>query len=284
MVAACLAGCSSDNEAQNPGTQTPETPRPMYVDIIDTPEGGDAAAPLFVNHRAGAPITTATLSSFSMNYQGNKYDFTKTGEVWSTNAWPTGVPNDQKIDFYAYTSGTFNYNGGNPYVAFTVEEAASSQHDLLVAEHKQISYNDASGHVSLCFDHACAAVRFSVQITNTLRTQLGGDLSVTSIILRNVIKDGSYYYNTKSWTLGSTSTYFTLNNAPITVTNTPQQLSSNYLYMIPQTRAANGTTGTYLEINYTSGTAKTATIPLGINWEAGKSYPINIKLGTTTIK
>ena len=42
------------------------------------------------------------------------------------------------------------------------------QTDLLVAEHKQISFNDASGHVSLCFDHACAAVRFNVYLSNTL--------------------------------------------------------------------------------------------------------------------
>lgn len=54
--------------------------------------------------------------------------------------------------------------------------------------------------------------------------------------------------------------------------------------MIPQTRDANGTTGTYLEINYQrAGVPQTATIPMGINWEPGKLYTININIGTAVI-
>lgn len=261
-----LMACSSDDK-----NDLKEEPRPMIVDVLGTT-------------RAGDPTTTATLSSFSMNYlQSNKYDFTKEGETWNTNTWP-GVENDQKIDFYAYTGGTFNYNSGNPYVSFTVQETVASQHDLLVAEHKQISYNDAGGHVSLLFDHACAAVRFTVQITNTLRTNLGADLTVKSIVLMNVNSEGKYHYSSKSWTDQSGSRPYTLTNAAITVTTTPQPLSSSYLYMVPQTRAANGTEGTYLDVTYTKGAEdKHATIPLAIDWKAGESYPVNIKLGTTLI-
>ena len=265
LAATGLMACSSDDK-----NDLKEEPRPMIVDVLGT--------------RADAPTTTATLSNFSMNYQDNKYNFKKTGETWSTNTWPGGVGSDQKIDFYAYTGGTFNYNGGNPYVSFTVQETVASQHDLLVAEHKQISYNDASGHVSLTFDHACAAVRFTVQISNTLHTQLGSDLTVNSIILRNVSSQGNYYYSSKSWTNQSESRPYTLTNAAITVTTEPQQLSSNYLYMIPQTCPANGTTGTYLEISYERNGTKTATIPLDINWKPGESYPIKIKLGTSLIQ
>ena len=54
--------------------------------------------------------------------------------------------------------------------------------------------------------------------------------------------------------------------------------------MIPQSRVANGTEGTYLEVNYEHSGSKQATIPLTVNWEAGKQYTINIKLGTTLIK
>lgn len=265
LAATGFMACSSDDK-----NDLKEEPRPMIVDVLGT--------------RADAPTTTATLSNFSMNYESNKYDFTKTGGTWSTKSWPAGVENDQKINFYAYTGGTFNYNEGNPYVSFTVEETVASQHDLLVAEHKQISYNDAGGHVSLLFDHACAAVRFTVQISNTLHTQLGGDLTVNSIILRNVSSKGNYYYSSKSWTNQSESRPYTLTNAAITVTTEPQQLSSNYLYMIPQTRATNGTEGTYLDVTYTKGAEdKHATIPLAIDWKAGESYPVNIKLGTTLI-
>ena len=176
MVAACLAGCSSDDEPQN---QQGEAPRLMIVDVSGKPvDGGKKSAPR--TNRAGEPTTTATLSRFSMNYlQDNKYDFTKEGEVWSTNTWPVSG-DDVKIDFYAYTykkdKCEFNYNEGNPYVAFTVEESVSSQHDLLVAEHKQISYDDAGGRVSLTFDHACAIVCFNVYLSETLSTQLGGSL------------------------------------------------------------------------------------------------------------
>lgn len=265
LAATGLMACSSDDK-----NDVKEEPRLMIVDVQGITRGD-------------APTTTATLNSFSMNYEDNKYNFTKNG-TWSTNTWPSVGGNDQKIDFYAYTGGTFNYNSGNPYVSFTVEETVASQHDLLVAEHKQISFNDASGHVSLLFDHACAAVLFTVQITNTLHTNLKGDLTVNSIILNNVSSQGDYSYSSKTWSNVSTSRYYTLTNGAITVTTTPQEVAQGYLYMIPQTHEANGATGTYLEINYTKGNEdKQATIPLAIDWKAGESYPINIKLGTTTI-
>ena len=274
MMAACLAGCSSDDAEPK---QAAETPRPMIVDVQGITRGA-------------APTTTATLNSFSMNYEGNKYNFAKTGpgETWSTNTWP-GVGDNTKIDFYAYTAGKFYYNSGNPYVAFTVEETVNNQLDLLVAEHKNISRSDDGGHVSLLFDHACAAVLFTVQITNTLHTKLKGNLTVKSIVLKKVIKTGDYYYNTGAWTINdeNENNYadYTVTTGDITVTTTPQTVAQGYLYMIPQTRSANGISGTYLDITYDTGAGdKHATIPLGIKWEAGQYYPINIKLGTTLIQ
>ena len=282
MVAACLAGCSSDNEPQN---QQGEAPRLMIVDVSGKPvDDGKKSAPR--TNRTAAYTTTATLSSFSMNYLDNKYDFTKEGEVWSTNYWPAGVTNDQKIDLYAYNHGKFYYNGGDPYVEFTVEENASSQYDLLVAEHKQISYNSAGGHVSLTFDHACTIVQFNVCLTADLRDQVGGSLTVNSIILKNVNKSGDYYYSSKSWEDVTGTAVYTLTTREITVTTEPQRLSCGYIFMIPQTRVKNGTEGTYLEIKYKrtkDETAKTATIPLNINWKAGELRTININLGTAEI-
>ena len=163
-----------------------------------------------------------------------------------------------------------------------MDKNASAQHDLLVAKNT-VSYNDHQGKVPLTFDHACAAVAFNVQITNTLKTKLGSTLTVNSIVLRNVSNTGNYYFGTSTWGDVSGSAYYTLTDGDITVDNTPQALSSNYLFVIPQTRADNGTTGTYLEINYDSNT-KQATIPLAINWKAGQKYTINIKLGTTLIQ
>ena len=287
ILATCLAGCSSDDGGQQ---QKQEAPRPMIVDVsAKSSVGEQAAAPMAMN-RTAAYTTTATLSSFAMHYMGNRYQFVKTGDTWSTNSWPSGVGNNQKIDFYADTysyndthSASYNYNDGNPYVTFTVEETAANQHDLLVAEHKLISYNDAGGHVSLLFDHACAIVCFNVYLSETLSTQLGGSLQVNSIVLRNVNNQGDYYYASKSWSNVSGTAYYTLTNGEMTVTTTSQPLSCGYLFMIPQQREKNGTEGTHLEINYTHNGAKQATIPLTINWSAGKLYTININLGTAVI-
>jgi len=126
-------------------------------------------------------------------------------------------------------------------------------------------------------------VAFNVQITNTLKTKLGSTLTVNSIVLRNVSNTGNYYFGSSTWGGVSGSAYYTLTSGNISVDNTPQALSSNYLFVIPQSRDIDGTTGTYLEINYDSNT-KQATIPIAVNWAAGSKYTIDIKLGTTLIK
>jgi hypothetical protein len=166
-----------------------------------------------------------------------------------------------------------------------MDENASAQHDLLVAKNT-VSYNDHQGKVPLTFDHACAAVAFNVQITSKLKTNLGSKLTVNSIVLRNVSNTGNYYFGTSTWGDVSGSAYYTLTSGNITVDTEAQALSSNYLFVIPQSSEANGTTGTYLDVTYTfSGQKKTsATIPLSVNWEAGKQYTINIKLGTGLIQ
>lgn len=282
LFAASLMACSSDDESAG----TKEEKRLIYVDVSENPlTDPSAAAKERMTTRIANPTTTATLASFSMNYlQSFQYNFKKTGNSWSTNSWPTSAEYDDKIDFYAYTGGSFQYNNGDPYVNFTIDEDAFKQHDLLVAEHKQIAWNDADGHVSLLFDHACTALTFKVVLTNTLRNNLGHDLTVTSIVLKNVRNTGSYYYNNKNhWANVNGSANYTLTNSDITVTTTAQELPCGYLFMIPQTRDADGTNGTYLEINYTT-SDQPAYIPMDINWETGVIEPIEIRLGTSTIQ
>ena len=108
-----------------------------------------------------------------------------------------------------------------------------------------------------------------------------GTLTVNSIVLRNVSNSGKYYFGTSTWGDVSGSAYYTLTNGNITVDTEAQALSSNYLFVIPQRSEA-----TYLYVTYTfTGQTKTsATIPLSVNWEAGKQYTINIKLGSTLIQ
>ena len=242
--------------------------------------------------RTAAQTTTETLNSFAVHYEGNRYNYIKEGGTWHQGSWPTGVADDQKIDFYADTytyndthSTSYNYNNGNPYINFTVDGNASSQHDLLVSECKQVSFAETQGNVSLLFTHACAIPHFTVQLTDAISSQYGGKLTVKSIVLKNVNNVGNYYYATKSWDELSGSASYTLNNSSIDVTTAKQSLSSGYLFMIPQTRAADGANGTHLEITYTKGNVdKQAIIPLDIDWKAGTIHPINILLGTAVIE
>ena len=285
LTAGLLTACSSDDE------QKQEPPvRHISVEVNQRPMTSDDPAGARSTDTRSAITTTETFSAFSMrgiyNSLTSEYSVSKSNDTWTVTpkTWPD-APNETKVPFYAFTQGEFQWNNGNPYISFSIAENASTQHDLLVAKNS-VAYSDHGGKVPLTFDHACAALAFNVQITNKLKTEKlsNGTLTVNSIVLRNVSNSGKYYFGTSTWGDVSGSAYYTLTNGDITVDNTPQALSSNYLFVIPQTRAVNGTTGTYLEINYTLSGSKQATIPLAVDWVAGSKYTIDIKLGTTLIQ
>ena len=272
-----LAACGGSDDAENPPRDVP-VPRFLTVVVSENPmqdESGNAQA----MRRAGDATTTSTLSDFFLNYQDNKYTFTKGGSGWNIISWPYGVDYSTKIDFYAYNFDTkeekaFQWNGGNPYVAFSVVEDVAKQKDFLVAKHEKISHDDNSGIVSLAFDHACAAVQFYVYKEEST------EYTVSSIILRNVCKQGDYYYNnteTPKWQNVGTPTYYTLNTASIDVTTTPKRLDCGWLYLIPQSKS-----GITIEVTYSKAGAdpKTKTLNLSSGtWEAGYQYTVNIKIG-----
>lgn len=280
-----FASCSSD-DSMTPIDEVKTPQRPISVEVSEAPFGNTTEA----RQLTRAAITDLTsFNAFTMTANnGDVFKVKKENGKWEVDgSWPYGVDNNTSVNFYAYSNGTYNDNSGTPYISFSMDENASAQHDLLVATNT-VSYNDHQGKVPLTFDHACAALAFNVQITNTLKTNKlsNGTLTVNSIVLRNVSNSGKYYFGTPTWGDVSGSAYYTLTSGNITVDTEAQALSSNYLFVIPQSRDANGTTGTYLEISYTfSGQTETsATIPLSVNWEAGKQYTINIKLGTTLIQ
>ena len=283
-----FASCSSD-DSMTPIDEVKTPQRPISVEVSETPFGNTTEA----RQLTRAAITDLTsFSSFTMTANNDLIPVEKKNGSWVVDgSWPYGVDGNTPVNFYAYSNGTYNDISGTPYISFIMDENASAQHDLLVATNT-VSFNDHQGKVPLTFDHACAALAFNVQITSTLKTKLGSTLTVNSIVLRNVSNTGNYYFGSSTWgdvkasDDPKTPPHYTLTNGDITVDNTPQALSSNYLFVIPQTRADNGTTGTYLDVTYTfSGQTKTsATIPLSVNWEAGKQYTINIKLGTGLIK
>ena len=276
-----FASCSSD-DSMTPIDEVKTPQRPISVEVSETPFGNTTEA----RQLTRAAITDLTsFSAFTMTANMDNLSVEKKNGSWVVDGnWPVADDNTP-VTFYAYSNysnRTYNDNSGTPYISFIMDENASAQHDLLVATNT-VSFNKHQGKVPLTFDHACAAVALNVQITNTLKTNLGSTLTVNSIVLRNVSNSGKYYFGTSTWGDVSGSAYYTLTSG-ITVDTEAQALSSNYLFVIPQTRAVNGTTGTYLEINYTLSGSKQATIPLAVDWEAGSKYTIDIKLGTTLIQ
>lgn len=196
-----------------------------------------------------------SLHIFQMNYENNQFIVEKQDGTWGTLSWPRDIADDQKIDFYAYNSGTFHYNEGNPYITYTADELLRSQKDLCIATHKQTAYSDADGTISLRFTHACAMVHFDIATTDSI--------TVNSVVLRHVKKQGNYHYNTTPhWTDLSNEGDYTL---------TPH---SNTLYIIPQPKDS-----ILLEVSYTAGgTAKTKTLPLTGEWQMGKEDKVIVEI------
>lgn len=277
MSVIALAACGDNDDAVTTPVEPAPTPRLLTVEVSENPMQDNEASAREMK-RTAAATTTATLSSFTMNYTDAWYNnFTKTGGTWSTADWPYGVNENTKIDFYAYNAGSFQWNSGTPYVSFMMDEDAFSQKDLLVATHKQISYNDAKGKVSLTFDHACAAVQFQICQTKTV-TEQKHSFTINSVVLKNVHKDGDYNYDS-GWTLGSNLTDLTLTNSTITLTTAYQLLPCQWLFLIPQSQD-----GIQLEIKYTvdEGAEKTKILNVGTDsWEQGKQYTVNIRVGSS---
>ena len=277
MSVIALAACGDNDDAVPIPIEPTPSPRLLTVEVSENPMQDNEASARVMN-RTAAATTTATLSSFTMNYTDAWYNnFTKTGGTWSTADWPYGVNENTKIDFYAYNAGSFQWNSGTPYVSFTMDEDAFSQKDLLVATHKQISYNDTKGVVSLTFDHACAAVQFQICQTKKV-TDEGKNFIINSVVLKNVHKDGDYNYDS-GWTLGSNLTDLTLTNSTITLTTAYQLLPCQWLFLIPQSQD-----GIQLEIKYTvdEGAEKTKILNVGTDsWEQGKQYTVNIRVGSS---
>lgn len=277
MSVIALAACGDNDDAVTTPVEPAPTPRLLTVEVSENPMQDNEASAREMK-RTAAATTTATLSSFTMNYTDAWYNnFTKTGGTWSTADWPYGVNENTKIDFYAYNAGSFQWNSGTPYVSFMMDEDAFSQKDLLVATHKQISYNDTKGVVSLTFDHACAAVQFQICQTKKV-TDEGKNFIINSVVLKNVCKNGDYYYDS-GWTLGSNLTDLTLTNSTITLTTAYQLLPCQWLFLIPQSQD-----GIQLEIKYTvdEGAEKTKILNVGTDsWEQGKQYTVIIRVGSS---
>ena len=101
-----------------------------------------------------------------------------------------------------------------------------------------------------------------------------------SIVLKNVIKTGDYYYNNEThWQFPQTPTLsnYTLTNSDISVTTNKEPLPCNWLFIIPQSKDGIKIDVTYTKTGETQ-TTKTLTLPSG-NWQAGYKYTVYIRIG-----
>ena len=271
-TATLFAACGgSDDEAVIPAPQ-PQQPRMLTVEVGERPMQTESGAK--APRRAGDATTTETLNTFTMCVDKKDWyaTLTKTDGKWTTS-WPGG--NDsKKWNFYAYNVGSENefvWNGGDPYVSFTMDEKANFQKDFLVAKTaEEKSYNETNGKISLTFDHACAAVQFYVY------KEESATYVVKDIQLQNVYKQGDYHFNNNTWSDLSTPANFTLTTGEITPSDTKTLLPKEWLYVIPQSKE-----GMKLQIKYTKdgGTETTKLIDLSGSWAAGNQYTVNIKIG-----
>ena len=302
LTSLALGACSNSDDDE----LTPQQPKsyPMTIEVTENPmvQVGKAES----RPTRAAITTTSAFTRFNMDY---KYSSTGSDGTspetatkdlegkWSGGSWPgDAVSSNAEVTWYAYTGGTFNFNGGTPYIDFTVDENATTQKDLLVATASG-TYSGTGGKLSFTFDHACSALRFYVKKSTNINDKT---LTVSSIVLKNVIKDGKYYYGTQSWTLGTTSTDYTLLSSSQTLASDSYVLlngseDDSYLFLIPQTLTAWNPSGalsnTYLEVTCTITNTSTSTqvysgtayIPFAATFEKGTKYDVKINIGKNSL-
>lgn len=302
---ALFAACSSDDDVATPQPKT----YPLTIEVSENPlipEGGAANAPA----TRAAITTTETLTAFRMDYVYNnsgiltgQVNTSKVeGEKWeSDNSWPNPtVEPDLAVDWYAWR-GSLNDKflldtNNKPYINFEVEEAPLHQNDLLVATPVTKRWSECNGHLKFTFDHACSAIRLYAKKAKNIETY---SLSISKIVLCNVIKQGVYKYDNSSWSwgLGNDRAEYTLYEGSSVALNDVNNYvllngteENAFLFMIPQslttwttvpTDIPAVTTQSYLKIEYSLNGAATSTgyIPFAAEFKQGKWHDIKINIG-----
>lgn len=300
MAAVALTACSNDDNDIIDNGQ--EQPLPLTITVNENPlHAPDAPAQAPTTRTA--VTTTSSLNEFTLDYQYVRGDELMHGNIsatkdgsgnWSAGNWPD-AGGDTEVNWYAHTGGTI-VNQITPYLNFTVEELSTQQKDLLVATAAGTK-NATGGNLSFTFDHACTALQFYVKKATNLKDFT---LTVTSIKICNIVKEGKYDLATSTWTLGNFRTIYTLyEGTGLTLGTTDYTLlnadEDDYLFMIPQiltpwdtsTAIASAGTQSYIQLECTiSGTTSfsgTAYIPFAATLAAGMQHDVKINIGKNSL-
>jgi hypothetical protein len=194
--------------------------------------------------------------------------------MWQTTAphyWPGAAT--KTVSFYAYYptsiySSITHTAGSAPTFSYTVPDKASDQIDIITATEKNISGN-TNASTPLAFSHIFAAVKFAVG-TNGLPSG-----TVKSITISGINNSGTYTFGS-GWTLGSTTSSFTVSPSTVITGSAGANITSDAftMMMIPQ-NFSNAT----ITLVYSNGTTFSTTISGA--WNAGSSYTYNISKTVT---
>lgn len=302
-----FAACSSDDDEQAPSKKA----YPLTIEVTENPlvtEGVKGVA------TKGTITTASTLNEFYMGYvfantpSTEKEKAMKTAEgKWNGGTWPgAAAENNYVVNWYAYSDNNATFsatNGNNPNINFTVDADALAQHDLLVAKAAD-TWSNCGGHLFFTFDHACSALCLYIKKATNLNDYT---LSVSNVILHNVVNQGQYYFETGTWTLADSrgsydiypgSTAQTLGSTDyIPMDGVTSGEDHQYLFMIPQTLTAwDGNTAiasattSYLEIECTITAANsepvysgTAYVPFGATFVKGTQHNVKINIGKNSL-
>ncbi|WP_081784381.1 fimbrillin family protein [Segatella paludivivens] len=228
--------------------------------ITDTSFGADKSFNLIADQNDGAGSYSTLINSQAVSYTNN---------IWKTSKdyyW-SGIAN-KTISFYAYYPTSISTSithtvGSAPTLSYTVPNDVSNQFDIITATGTNVS-GKTNTSTPLTFNHIFAAVKFAVG-TNGLPSG-----TIKSITINGIKNSGTYTFGS-GWSLGSTTSLFTISPSTTITGTSGENITSDAftLMMIPQVF-----TNATVSLVYNNGTTFSAKI--SGTWNAGGVYTYNL--------
>ncbi|BCS85837.1 fimbrillin family protein [Prevotella herbatica] len=213
-------------------------------------------------------------SSYTTEIDKETIKYNTVNKMWETTAdhyW-SGTAN-KTMNFYAYSPTSIFTNishtaGFAPTLSYTVPDNVSDQLDIMTATNNNVIGNTNSS-TPLTFNHIFAAVNFAVG-TNGLPSGI-----IKSITISGIKNSGTYTFGS-GWTLGSTTSLFTVSPSTTITGTSGENITSDAftLMMIPQVF-----TNATVSLVYNNGTTFSAKI--SGTWNTGEVY--TYKLSKTIV-